>query len=119
MAVLLTDPEKMAEIDSIALTLSLAPGITYGAAKYLLVACLSYAETLVEIRSLLAGHKIPLVKTGAEWTVDFDSIGKLTELDRMDYSGADGVITGHFYSCFWQKKEMSYMSACVMLCRWL
>ena len=41
MAVLLTDPEKMAEIVSIALTLSLAPGITYGAAKYLLVACLS------------------------------------------------------------------------------
>lgn len=91
MAVLLTDPEKMAEIDSIALTLSLAPGITYGAAKYLLAACLSYAETLVEIRSLLAGHKIPLVKTGAEWIVDFDSIGKLTELDQINYTGADGV----------------------------
>lgn len=91
MAVLLTDPEKMAEIDSIALTLSIAPGITYGAAKYLLAACLSYAETLVEIRSLLAGHKIPLVKTGAEWIVDFDSIGKLTEIDQINYTGADGV----------------------------
>ena len=104
MAVLLTDPEKMAEIDSIALTLSLAPGITYGAAKYLLVACLSYAETLVEIRSLLAGHKIPLVKTGAEWTVDFDSIGKLTELDRMDYSGADGVDYRTFLFLFLAEK---------------
>ena len=113
MAVLLTDPEKMAEIDSIALTLSLAPGITYGAAKYLLVACLSYAETLVEIRSLLAGHKIPLVKTGAEWTVDFDSIGKLTELDRMDYSGADGVDYRTFLFLFLAEKgDVIYERMC-------
>ena len=113
MAVLLTDPEKMAEIDSIALTLSLAPGITYGAAKYLLVACLSYAETLVEIRSLLAGHKIPLVKTGAEWTVDFDSIGKLTELDRRDYSGADGVDYRTFLFLFLAEKgDVIYERMC-------
>lgn len=113
MAVLLTDPEKMAEIDSIALTLSLAPGITYGAAKYLLVACLSYAETLVEIRSLLAGHKIPLVKTGAEWIVDFDSIGKLTELDRMDYSGADGVDYRAFLFLFLAEKgDVIYERMC-------
>ena len=67
----------------------------------------------MEIRSLLAGHKIPLVKTGAEWTVDFDSIGKLTELDRMDYSGADGVDYRAFLFLFLAEKgDVIYERIC-------
>lgn len=112
MAVLLTDPEKMAEIDSIALTLSLAPGITYGAAKYLLVACLSYAETLVEIRSLLAGHKIPLVKTGAEWTVDLTVSESLLNLIGWIIQVRMVLITGHFIPVSGRKGDVIYERMC-------
>lgn len=51
MAVLLSDAEKMAEISSMAATLALVPGITYGAAKYLLAACFP-----MEKRYLRYGH---------------------------------------------------------------
>ena len=62
---------------------------------------------------MIAGHKIPLVKTGAEWIVDFDSIGKLTELDRMDYSGADGVDYRAFLFLFLAEKgDVIYERMC-------
>ena len=81
MAVLLSDAEKMAEISSMAATLALVPGITYGAAKYLLAACFSYGETILEIRTLLAGGKIPLLKKAADWKLDLAHIGNLTSVE--------------------------------------
>ena len=91
MAALLLDKTKMAEIESMALVLALTPGVTYGAAKYLLVACLAYGETLIEVKSLLAGNQIPLVKNSSNWILDFDSIGKLSDMEAVDYKGADGI----------------------------
>lgn len=81
MAVLLSDAEKMAEISSMAATLALVPGITYGAAKYLLAACFSYGETILEIRTLLAGGKLPLVKKASDWKLDLAHIGNLTSVE--------------------------------------
>jgi hypothetical protein len=81
MAVLLSDAEKMAEISSMAATLALVPGITYGAAKYLLAACFSYGETILEIQTLLAGGKIPLIKKAADWKLDLAHIGNLTSVE--------------------------------------
>lgn len=91
MAALLLDKTKMAEIESMALVLALTPGVTYGAAKYLLVACLAYGETLIEVKFLLAGNQIPLVKNSSNWILDFDSIGKLSDIETVDYKGADGI----------------------------
>ena len=91
MAVLLTDAEKMAEISSMAATLALIPGVTYGAAKYLLAACISYGETILEIRTLLAGKKIPLVKKSTDWKLDLANIGKLSDMDTESYEGIDGI----------------------------
>lgn len=64
-----------------AATLALVPGITYGAAKYLLAACFSYGETILEIQTLLAGGKIPLIKKAADWKLDLAHIGNLTSVE--------------------------------------
>jgi hypothetical protein len=91
MACLLTDEEKMAEVDSIAVTLSLVPGITYGAAKYLLIGAWSYAETVVEIKSLFAGNSIEYIKTKDNWITDINNLGNIEKESDDSYTGDDGI----------------------------
>ena len=100
IAVLLTDETRMAEIESMALVLSLIPGITYGAAKYLLAACYAYGETIVEVRSLLAGNSIPAIKTSDEWLLDIENFGEFTDMEGTDYAGADAIDYEDFLMLF-------------------
>ncbi len=100
IAVLLTDEVRMAEIESMAVVLSLVPGITYGAAKYLLAACYAYGETIVEVRSLLAGNSIPAIKTSDEWLLDIENFGKFTDMKGTDYTGVDAVDYEDFLMLF-------------------
>ncbi len=88
---LISDKEKIAEIEAIAITLALLPGITYAAVKYLLIGCWSYAETLVEIKSLLAGNKIPYIKTKDTWLTDINKLGNLANIKNLDYEGPAGI----------------------------
>lgn len=91
MVSLLGDSSRLAEIESVAAVLSLAPGITYGAAKYLLIAAYSYAETIVEIKALLSGKHIPLIKNGDNWLTDITNPGGFAEISAKDYRGADSI----------------------------
>lgn len=88
---LMTDQEKLAEVESIALALSLVPGVSYGVVKYLLLGCWAYGETIVEIKSLLAGNKIPFVKTEDTWLTDIENLGKLSNIESLDYKGVNGI----------------------------
>ncbi|MCR4868821.1 MAG: DUF5702 domain-containing protein [Lachnospiraceae bacterium] len=67
---LIKDPAKMAEVESLAMTLvgwTANPAIIE-ATKAGLIATWSYVESVLDVRSLLAGKKVALVKTPAEWT---------------------------------------------------
>lgn len=88
---LMTDQTKIAEVESIALVLSLVPGVSYGVIKYLLLGCWAYGETLVEVKSLLAGNRIPYIKTDETWLTDINHLEKLRNIDSMDYKGVDGI----------------------------
>ena len=77
LAYLLSDSAKMAEVSSIAAVLALVPGVTYGAAKYLLLGCWAYAETIVDIRLLLDGKSVQFMKTDEYWVTDINNLDKL------------------------------------------
>ncbi len=88
---LLTDKARLSKIEAIAITLSLIPGVSYAAVKYLLIGCWSYAETIVEVKSLLAGNKIPYIKSAETWITDIENLGSIGKIESIDYEGAAGI----------------------------
>lgn len=90
-AYLMTDSAKVASVEPIAATLALLPGVTYPAAKYLLLGCWAYAETIVDVKCLLAGNDIKFIKSGDTWMTDIKNLSAMTELSATNYEGADAV----------------------------
>lgn len=88
---LMTDQTKIAEVESIALALSLVPGVSYGVVKYLLLGCWAYGETIAEVRSLLAGNHISYVKRSDTWLTDIHHLNGLSDIKTLDYKGIDGI----------------------------
>lgn len=91
LAYLMTDSTKVAEAEAIAAVLALIPGVTYSAAKYLLLGCWAYAETLADIRVLLAGNSVQLIKSAGSWHTDISNIGALANVQNDGYEGADAI----------------------------
>ncbi|MGN0399209.1 MAG: DUF5702 domain-containing protein [Blautia sp.] len=88
---LYTDPVKRQETLAMATslcTLLLFPQGT-AAAEALLLAGWAYAESLVDVRQLMLGGKVPLVKTADSWQTRLSSIGDIFALlqsDQLIYS---------------------------------
>jgi len=83
-AYLLTDQTKLAEAGGMAATLSgllMIPEATE-LVKQALLFSWSYGESILELRSLSEGKKIPILKTAESWQLDLDSLLQLgTEED--------------------------------------
>lgn len=74
-----TDPEMKAEAEAMALTLCsilAVPAVTEAAAQVILLAW-AYGETVMDIRSLMAGNRVPLVKTKESWQLTLPALLKL------------------------------------------
>lgn len=104
MAFLLNDSKRLAQIKPVAVFISLLPFVTYGMAKYFLVACWSYAETLVEVKSLLAGNSISYVKKSETWQTDFKKLGNLKNVENINYEGRDSLDYEDFLMIFLAEK---------------
>lgn len=108
---------KKAEAEALALTLCsllAVPAITEAAAQAILLAW-AYGESLVDIRTLLKGNKVPLVKTDESWQLSLAGLMKLGEEGDMN-DGAD-VSDGMEYKeyvrmlLFLEKKETTGIRA--------
>ena len=82
MMYLLRDPTRQSEIHEMALVICAAIGLPAleGIVSLALQAAWAFGESLMDVRQLLAGGKVPLVKTGATWMVSINQLAKLTEL---------------------------------------
>ena len=70
------DSAKKAEAEALAATLCTllaVPAIIDAAAQMILLAW-AYGESVVDIRSLLKGNKVPLVKTGESWQLQLAGV---------------------------------------------
>lgn len=81
-AYLYTDPEKRAQSSALAASLCTALLIPEGAfvVEKLLLLGWAYGESLLDVRQLMAGGKVPLVKTGADWKLELSHIGQIFTL---------------------------------------
>lgn len=78
-AYLLTDQAKLAEAGGMAATLSallMIPEATE-LVKQALLFSWSYGESILELRSLMEGKKIPVIKSSENWQLDLDSLLKI------------------------------------------
>ena len=82
MMYLLRDPTRQAEIHEMALVISAAIGFPAleGIVSLALQAAWAFGESLLDVRQLLTGGKVPLVKTGDTWMVSLHQLAKITEL---------------------------------------
>ncbi len=79
---LLQDQTRQAEIHEMALIICSAIGLPAleGVVSLALQAAWAFGESLMDVRQLLAGGKVPLVKTGSTWMVSINQLAKITEL---------------------------------------
>ena len=73
------DAAKRAEAEAMALALSTAvllPEISGAVAQVLLLAWV-FGESIMDIRSLLEGKKVPMVKTAESWQLSLDALSRL------------------------------------------
>lgn len=81
---LLSDSGKCAEAEALALTLTavLQVPALLQPVKYSILFAWAYIESLQDVKSLLNGARIPILKTASDWKTDIDSI--------LDFSGHAG-----------------------------
>ncbi len=117
MAVLLSDSTKMTAVTELAAALSsTTAGVTYVVIKYLLVACWAYGETLVEIRALLSGNSIQLVKTKENWSLDLDGFANLATTGLPNYEGTGSINYETFLRLFlYEKQSKIYYRMCDLM----
>ncbi len=88
-----TDSVKKAEAEAMALslcTLLAVPAITEAAKQVILLAW-AFGESVVDVRSLLKGNKVPLLKTKESWQLSLSSLLTLgTENDQSDGADVEG-----------------------------
>lgn len=116
---LLMDPAKMADAKTLA---TLLVGFTGNEgiiemAQYGIIAAWAYAESILDVRTLLSGGKIAILKTGNEWTTDifhisesFQNAGKAKECENgLSYSG---YLQAFF--CLEQQAQLNYRALNLM-----
>lgn len=88
-----TDSGKKAEAEAFALTLCsllAVPAVTEAVSQALLFAW-AYGESVMDIRSLLAGNRVPFAKTKESWQLQLSGVLKLgTEEDQSDGADTEG-----------------------------
>lgn len=84
---ILTDSAKIAEAEAMALALTavcLCPELAEPV-KYTILFAWAYVESLQDVKTLLAGGRVPLIKTASDWKTGINSIknvrGSLTQDD--------------------------------------
>lgn len=82
---LLTSPEKTTEARAAALAISTAlamPAITEAATQGMLLAW-AYGESVMDLKTLLKGNKVPLVKDGASWQLSLSGLITFSESQQL------------------------------------
>ena len=92
-ATILDNPSLVAQADAVAHILA---GFTFNEAiiqvvKYGLIAAWAYAESTLDVRTLLAGGKIPLIKTLDDWNSDIYHLSTIADINTKAKESETGI----------------------------
>lgn len=118
---LLSDGEKRAQAETLALslcTLLAVPAVTKAVCQVLLLAW-AFGESIMDIRSLLSGRRVPLLKTKESWQLALSSLLTLgTEEDTGEGKDTEGGLAYEEYLrmlLFLQDKSQTAMRSLDMI----
>ncbi len=92
LAYLLTDGVKRSEAATLAVAISAGiPGVST-LIEMLLLTCWAYGESILDVRGLLDGDKVPLLKNAQSWQLELSQLSQiLTNLDAARKNDDNGV----------------------------
>lgn len=120
-AYLFTDETKQMEAETVALGLSTLVAAPEAApmVKQALLLAWSYGEGIVDLRSLMNGEKVPLVKTAETWQLQLSNIFRLKSGEEFAGEGSfnEGVTYEEYLKAllFAEKREILCMRALDLL----
>lgn len=120
VAYLLQDKEKMQEIEGLAGLIGWMAGGNPAVTKVVeigLVGAWAYMESILDVRSLLAGEVIPLIKQQSEWTTDLSGIFSAFDNSVKAKPCEKGLEYADYIKqliCFMDKKSLAYRMMEVM-----
>jgi len=91
---ILSDSEKMLQVEEVASVIGLLSGGNYGVAKAIqlgIVGVWAYAESVLDVRALVQGEKIPLLKRTSDWTLGLNEIFRVWDTDMKAKMCSDGL----------------------------
>jgi len=86
MTYLMTDSLRQAELHQMSLLICAAVGVPAieGIVSLALATAWSFGESLLDVRQLLAGEKVPFVKTKDTWKLSIEGISQLVQILEKD-----------------------------------
>ncbi len=95
MVHLLRDAGKQSQVHQMALIIGSAVGLPFleGVISLALQAAWAFGESVLDIRCLLDGGKIPLVKDTGSWQLSLENLGKILEILKGDTDVQDQGMT--------------------------
>lgn len=96
LAYIVQDAQKQAEVHELALIICASVGLPAleGVVSLAIDAAWAFGESVLDVKQLLAGGKVPLFKKSASWTLSLDNLSKITEILK---NGADTGQSGLTY----------------------
>lgn len=97
---LLTDGVKMTEAENLAITLA---GVSVNPAiieivKLGILASWAYGESILDVRALLKGYKVAIMKNAEEWTLELSNIGTIGDTFIMAKESKNGISYSQYIS---------------------
>jgi hypothetical protein len=99
MTHLLADPAKRSQAEALAVAIAsgfLVPPAA-GAIEGALLLCWSFAESILDVRELFDGGKVPLVKSASDWQLSLENLGNLLEELDSERKNSDGGMSYEDY----------------------
>lgn len=86
MVFLLQDPSSQAQIHEMALAVCSYVGVPFleGVVSLALQAAWAFGESVLDVRHLLRGGEVPLIKTSRSWNLSLNGLGKITQELQKD-----------------------------------
>ena len=104
--------EKSAEAEAVAVSLTALtgnPGIKPVVKKAVLVAW-ALGESILDIRALLSGKRIPLLKNDLAWTLELEEIGKISSGFTMSKEAKNGLSYEEYLGILLLFKQSEHMA---------
>jgi hypothetical protein len=86
---LYADSQKMAEVEALALLIGLGCQPAAKVIGPILMLCWSFAESILDVRELFSGGRVPLVKQSYQWQISLQNLPHLLERLDSDRKTAD------------------------------